>query len=209
MDLEQLKHTWQQLDPPPGQQTDLSAVLQRAMESSKRSIRRMKRNIILQSVTMLVVYALAYTQFYGRFRLPVGILYGLTTGVFSIYYRKKYLLLKSMEDSDGKEDVMASLNGKLAVLRRYLRFYSIASILALPIGIIFIVAVRWYYQRPYFYSFPGHRFLPGQELWVLACWTFCTILLTIPCIYLSRWHVHRSYGRYIRLLEEDLRELEE
>lgn len=207
MDLEQLKNTWQQLDPPPGQDGGLSAVLQKAMASSKRSIRRMKRNIIGQSVTMLVVYALAYTQFYGRFRLPVGILYGLTTSIFSIYYYKKYRLLKSMEQGD--EDLLSSLSGKLAILRRYLRFYSVASLLALPAAVIFIVVIRWHYQRPYFYSFFGLRFAPGQEWRVLACWAVCTVLLTIPCIYLSRWHIHRTYGRYIRSLTEDLRELKE
>lgn len=207
MDLEQLKNTWQQLDPPPGQEGDLSSVLQKAMASSERSIRRMKRNIMLQSVTMLVVYALAYTQIYGRFRLPVGILYGLTTGIFSIYYYKKYRLLKSMERAN--EDLLSSLSGKLAILRRYLHFYSVASLLALPVAVVFIIVIRWYYQRPYFYSFFGLRFHPGQELWILACWAVCTVLLTIPCIYLSRWHIHRTYGRYIRSLTEDLRELRE
>jgi hypothetical protein len=209
MDLEQLKHTWQQLDPSPTEQTDLSGVLQKAVASSEGSIRRMKRNVILQSATMLIVFALAYTRIYGRFRLPVGILYGLTIGIFSIYYRKKYLLLKSMERAGRNEDMRTCLSGRLATLRRYLRFYSVTSVLALPVALIFIVVVRWYYQRPYFYSFLGHRFHPGQELLVLACWAICTVALTVPCIYLSRWHIHRRYGRYIGLLEEDLRELEE
>jgi hypothetical protein len=208
MDLDQLKHTWGELDPPPGQQADLSAVLQKAMESSGRSVRRMKRNVLAQSATMLVVFALAYTRIYGQFRLPVGILYGLTIAVFSIYYRKKYLLLKSMERAGTDGHMLASLTGKLTLLRRYLRFYSLASLLVLPIAMIFIVLVRWYYQRPYFYSFLGHPFLPGQELWILCCWGMATVLLMIPCIYLSRWHIRRRYGRYIRSLEEDLRELE-
>ena len=187
MDLEQLKESWERLDP--GGKQDIQKVLQTAMASSGRSIRRMKRNILLQAATMLVAFGLAYTQMYGRFRLPVGILYGVTTGIFCVYYYKKYRLLQSI----GNQDMRTALRGKLTLLRRYLRFYATASILALPVAVAFIVLLCWYYQLPSF----------------IAWWALGTLPLTIPCIYLSRWHIHRTYGRYIRLLEEDLKELEE
>lgn len=187
MDLEQLKASWEELTP--GGKQDLQAVLQKARASSDRSIRRMKRNILLQAATMLVAFGLAYTQMYGRFRLPVGVLYGITTGIFSVYYYKKYRLLQSI----GNQDMRTALRDKLTLLKRYLRFYSMASILALPVAVVFVVVIRWYYQLPLF----------------IAWWALGTLPLTIPCIYLSRWHIQRTYGRYIRLLEEDLKELEE
>jgi hypothetical protein len=209
MDLEQLKYSWEQLEREPLPPIDLSSLLREAALSSGEPIRKMKRNVITQSVTLIVVYAAAYTQFHGALRLPVGILYGVTVGVFSVYYRQKYLLLRSMETVNKDEDMLTFFTRKVAQLRGFVRFYSASTFVSLPLAMIFVPTLYWFYQRPFFYILPGLHFHPGQEGWVIACWAGATLVLAIPCHYLSKAHIHRRYGRYIEWLENDLRELQE
>jgi hypothetical protein len=209
MELDELKSSWNALEPPPpGTETELSLLLRNAEAAAGEPVRAMKRNVLRHSITLVIVYVVSFTQIQPVFRLPVGVLYSLTLLVFLIYYWKKYSLLKHMETAPRDKDMVTCLSNQLIRLKNLLRFYARSRYFMIPVAVVFLLACLWYYSRPYFYAFPGHTFLPGQEIGVLASWLGVTILLTVPSIFLSSWFMHLRYGQYIQQMEQDLQELQ-
>jgi hypothetical protein len=208
MELDQLKSSWKELDksPPPG--VDLPTLLKQAERSAAGPLHRMKRSAVRGGIGVVVIYALAYTQFHGPMRIPVGIFYAVVALLTTVYYVGKYRLLRSMETIDSNQDMTAFFEGKLRRLRGYLRFNTQ---LCFPImlGVMWFVCwLLWAYERTDFYIFLTIRFHPGQEGWIVLGWTLCALVLVVPTFYFTRWYLYRYYGRYVDMLEENLRELQ-
>lgn len=207
MELDQLKDSWRQLDDAPPLPVDLPTLLARAERSAAGPLRRMRRSVVRQAVCLVVVYALAYTQFHGPERIPVGIFYGLMILTAGVYYRKKYRLLKGMEQIHPDEDMITNFTQKLERFKGLVGLELWITYMLLLIVMWFVCWLLWAYQRPDFYSFMGIRFHQGQEALVVAGWTVCAGLSMWPGYYVTRWYSRWRYGDHVGALEETLREL--
>lgn len=209
MELDQLKDSWRQLDDAVPPQMDLPALLARAERSAAGPLRRMKRSVLRQVTSLVVVYVLAYTQFQGPTRVPVGIFYLVMMLTAGIYYAQKYRLLKSMENIPPDEDMVTNFTRKLQRFKSLLRLHRWITCALLLIVMWFVCALLWVYQRPDFYVFLGYHFHPGQEAWVVLGWTLVAVVLMVPGNYIGDYFLQLRYGRHVEKLEETLNELQQ
>ncbi|TDW96533.1 hypothetical protein EDB95_4364 [Dinghuibacter silviterrae] len=209
MELDQLKDSWRQLDDAPPLRVDLPALLQKAERAAAGPLRRMKRNVLLQSVTLVIVYVLAYTQFQGPERIPVGVFYLLMILTAGVYYGKKYRLLKNMENIRADEDLLTNFTHQLERFKSLIGLELWITYMLLLLVMWFVCWLLWAYQRHDFYSFLGLPLHRGQEALVVGGWTLCAFALMVPGHYVTIWYNQRRYGRHIDALEKTLQELEQ
>jgi len=208
MDLEQLKDSWKQLNVPPSPSMDLPSIIRERGRAAEESVRKMKRNVLLEAIFLVLVYGGAISRIQEpTMNKPLGVMFALAMVLFIIYYAKKYLLLKSMDIINGHEDMYHFLAKKLALLKNYIRFYWIFSFVFALLAFAYIILLEWIYQRPRFYIVMGHTLHPGQEWIILLCWLLLIALLLLPTYVISMWFMNRNYGRHIRELESILKEM--
>lgn len=209
MELDQLKESWKALDKAPPLPADLPTLLEKAERAAERPLRRMRRNIVRETIAIVVIYVIAFLQFEGPIMLPVGLFYAAMTSVALTYFFMKYRLLRGMETISADEDVFTHFSRKLRRLRSFLRFYMAVTFVLVIITMWFVSWLLWIYKRPAFYGLFGVHFHPGQEFWVVAGWTLIGLVLMIPGYYLARWCAYCFYGKYIDELEGSLRDLQQ
>ena len=207
MELDQFKESWRALDDAPPLPADLPTLLERAERAAARPLRRMKRNLIKEAIFLVVVYALAYTAFQGPIRVPVGIFYIIAILTAAIYYTMQYKTIRSMESISSEEDVVSYFSKRVRRLRGFLRFNMRLTYVLVVVVMWFVCWVTWKYDRPHFYRFAGIRLHPGQEVLIVIGWTLVGVIMMVPAHFAARWVNYRLYGRYIDMLEENLKEL--
>jgi hypothetical protein len=209
MELDQLKDSWRKLDDAPPVRVDLPALLARGERSAAGPIRRMKRNVISQAISLVLVYACAFAQMPGMEKVPVGIFYALMILTAGVYYRKKYRLLREMENIGADEDMVTNFTQKLERFKRLIGLELWITYMLLLIVMWFVCWLLWAYQRNDFYSFLGLPLHKGQEALIVGGWTICAFVLMVPGHYITRWLNRRRYGDHIGELEETLKELQQ
>lgn len=207
MELDQLKDPWRQLGDTPPPRMDLADLLRKAEKSAVRPLRRMKRVVISQAVSLVAVYILAFSQFQGTQRVAVGWFYLLMVGTAAIYYVRKYRLLRQMERIRPDEDMVTNFTVKLRRFKQLLMLERWIACVLMMIVMWFVCWLLWDTQRQNFYRFLGIHFHPGQEAWVILGWTVCGIALSWPAQLITRWTNRWRYGAHIGELEKTLEEL--
>jgi hypothetical protein len=198
MELDNLKEIWKGLDDkktPVGSNEEILSMLQK---KSKRPIARMKRNLLVEMVSVIIIYS-ASTAYYfmawsGRY-WEIGLMFFLA-GVFCVfYYYRKYKLLNSMECVAC--EVKSNLQRQLTTLEKYVRLYFITGVVLTPIAYFFAGFII-------FVKTPGNSYNLNQYL----IFTAIGIVITIACYYLNVWYVNKLYGQHVRKLKEILSEME-
>lgn len=207
MELDQLKDPWRQLDDAPPLRMDLPSLLEKAERAAVRPLRRMKRVVITQAVSLVVVYALAFATFSGGEQLAVGIFYLLMILTAGAYYLRKYRLLKEMERIRPDADMVTNFTEKLDRFKKLLGLEQWITYILMEIVMWFVCWLLWAFQRQDFYRFAGIQLHPGQEALVVLGWTICGLALGWPAQYITRWVNRRRYGAHIEELEKTLGEL--
>lgn len=198
MELDNLKEIWKGLDDkrtPVGSDEEILSMLQK---KSQRPIAKMKRNLIIELVSVVILYSatIVYYLVAWRGRYWELSLMMFLVGLFCIfYYYRKYNLLNKMECVAC--EVRSNLQRQLITLEKYVKLYFITGTLLTPIAYIitgFII----------FTKTPGQSYDTNSYLIFAAI----GILLTIAIYFVNIWYVNKLYGQHVRKLKEVLREME-
>ena len=202
MELETLKTLWQEQETPSLAESSGEQLLALLQRRSGGPIARMRRNLRLEVVLMIVAYIPCIVFYWLAFDGKMAGVSWLFVGAllfFYVYYYRKNQLLKKMQCVSC--EVRSNLAGQLKTLRRYIRFYFWASTLIVPVMVFiaFEIALRGRdLDQP---PFNWGRGLPL----LLALIAVTTTII----YYFNRWYINKLYGRHIRKLQELLREMDE
>ncbi|HEY4206570.1 MAG TPA: hypothetical protein VGM31_07155 [Puia sp.] len=210
MELDSLKYAWRTLDArhaPDKSPAEIRALLQRR---SGGIVARMRRNLLGELILIAATYTPAilfyFLDFEGKLS-GIAWLFILLLATFSVYFYKKYQLLKAMQCTGCS--LHGSLRQQVATLKKYIRFYIWSGTMIVPV----MVLLTWFIIRQQFPATPGadlYYQLSGTPWWQQPfVWTILLLPLTVGIYFVNWWYVHRLYGRHIGKLQDLLREMEE
>ncbi|MGB8194295.1 MAG: hypothetical protein WCF67_20355 [Chitinophagaceae bacterium] len=206
MELEQLKNIWAK-DSGPQQKQD-EYLLSLLGKRSNGPIAKMKRNLRLELIGVIVLYGLCIVYYFfafeGRmveiswFMLGIGLL-------FMVYYYRKNKLLNNMQCVACQ--VKSNLELQLGTLEKYVRFYLISGNILIPVTMLMVgyVVIVLYPERIH----SSRNFNSPEMQSLIIKFLIMTVAVTIAMFFLNRWYVNRLYGRHVKKLRETLKEMKE
>src|SRR6266480_715922 len=199
MELEQLKNLWQQ---EPAHQKKDEQLLSLLRRRSRNPIARMKRNLLFELISVIVLYGFTiiyyFIAFHGRMSEVSWFMIGIAL-FFFIYYFRKNKLLSQMECISCQ--VRSNLQRQVSTLEKYIQFYLIAGTALIPLTILFfswIIYLKFPLKQNSVF-FPSAAF----EWWQTSLvWIGGVCISTILAYYLNKWYVGKLYGNHIRKLKQ-------
>lgn len=204
MELDQLKEMWSDM----GQsktstsEKELQSIIQK---SSKSPIAKMKRNLFIEMVIVVVLYTWSTIYYFMTFDgaiLSIAWLMLFTGVLFMIYYFFKRKLLNQMECVTG--EVKANLQLQVKTLEKYIRLYLVAGTLMFPFIMITAGVIIFLFDPKMQTNSPHISFWP----FFLALIIFSAVL-TIPMYFLNKWYVRKLYGQHAEKLKKIVNEMSE
>jgi hypothetical protein len=198
MELDNLKAIWKAQDTVPEIQPDMQQLLQK---KSGGHIARMRRNVRIEALAMLVSYIpciiLYLAWFDGRLWF-ISLMMSVILVCYFVYFLRKDRLLRKMQCVTC--EVRSNLARQVKILEKYLRFYLWTTTLVIIISwAIAYIAIRYALQ---FRGLVVPKWL-GPVL----------LILLIPCSigihYLNKRYFNKLYGRDTQKLKDLLREMDE
>lgn len=207
MELDQLKEMWgdvgtKQINT---SEEELQILLRK---KSKSPIAKMKRNLLVELVAVLVLYiftiAYYFTQYSGGMQWNAWLL--LFIGVlFLFYYQRKHKLLNSMECVSC--EVKSNLKTQLIILEKYVRFYLLAGTALFPFAMIATGLIVFFYSPDIAKDITDPS---GKFVWIFtAVLVLCSAVLTVPMYFLNKWYVRKLYGQHVERLKIIVEEMNE
>jgi hypothetical protein len=193
MELDDLKHIWQNAGEESQPSMDAEALLRLTKQSSQNIIERLVRNIWYElMVSIFVVIAwFYYTLFYAEERWRIG---GLTMGIFMIaslgFYLWGLFRLKSISMTD--ISLKESLTQLIKQFKLYIKAYTWLNILLIP-----------------FANFLGAYLIFSPLEAGLKTSAMIAVGMAPLMWWLMRWYINRLYGQHLTRLESILQELNE
>lgn len=208
MELEQLKEMWNSADEQhkASSAEELQALLRKKSQSP---IAKMKRNLFLELIVVVVLYTLIIVYYFlnfsgGMLALPVFLF--LIGVVYVFYYIRKNKLLKQMECNSC--EVKANLNMQVKTLEKYVRFYLLAGTAIFPLTMIVASCIVLFYS-PQSQQYPSALQSKQFLLLFAAILIAATTLFTIPIYFINKWYVRKLYGQHIERLKSIVDEMDE
>jgi uncharacterized membrane protein len=205
MELEQLKNIWTRETGP--QDKKDGYLLSLLSKPSNSPIAKMKRNLWLELIAVIVLYGACVVYylfaFHGKMKelswlmLVMGLL-------FVIYYYRKNKLLNNMQCISCR--VKSNLELQLGTLEKYVRFYLLFGNIALPVTMIIVgyVVLVLYPERLH----SSKTLFHSSSMQSLAIkYIFITAVLSVGASFLNRWYVNRLYGQHVKKLREIVNEM--
>lgn len=204
MELDQLKEMWSGLEEskPSTSKQELQSIMQK---KSKSPIAKMKRNLFVEMIFIIVLYSLSIIYYFMQFKgaiLSVAWLMLFIAILFMIYYFNKRKLLQQMECVSG--EVKTNLQHQVKTLEKYIKLYLIAGTLMFPFVMITAGVIIFLFD-PKMQANPAH----------LSFWPFFLLLLvvslvaTIPMYFLNKWYIRKLYGQHAEKLKQIVNEMSE
>lgn len=207
MELDQLKEMWGDVGTKKSNtsEEELQILLQK---KSTSPIAKMKRNLLVELIAVLVLYIIVITYYFIQYRggmqwnawflLAIGVLY-----VF--YYQRKRKLLNSMECITC--EVKSNLKMQLNTLEKYVRFYLIAGTALFPVTLMATGLIMFFYSP----EISKDLTVPsGKVVWIFtAVLVFLSAVLTVPVYYINKWYVRKLYGQHVERLKVIVNEMNE
>lgn len=206
MELDQLKEMWGKVESSSTQtsEQELQAMLQK---KSKSPIAKMKRNLTIEMWVVVALYAWIIIDYIISFKgliLMIPLLFFIIGAGFIVYYVRKRKLLHQMECVTC--EVKSNLQLQLKILEKYIRFYLLAGTALVPITLIFMCTVLFFYA-PEVQQVKAKEPLPfGYFLLAVG---IISIVLTIPVYFLNKWYVRKLYGQHAEKLKQIVNEMNE
>jgi len=206
MELDQFKSMWQKEASPPKASEHMLPLLSRR---SNNPIARMKRNLLVELIAIVVLYGftIVYYAVAFRGRLNEVSWFMITIALFFfVYYYRKNKLLNEMECVSCQ--VKSNLERQVKTLEKYIRFYLIAGTVLIPLTILFFSLIL-YWKLP---VIPTSVFFPrkGFPVWeTTSAWILVVLVSTVLAYYLNKWYVRKLYGNHVKKLKELLAEMDE
>jgi hypothetical protein len=205
MEIDHLKELWQQQEPEKVPEN----IGQLLGKKSNGPIAKMKRNLLIELIIVVVTYGIViiyfFTAFSGRLN-SLAWVYLFIGLVFIIYFARKNRLLNEMECMSCQ--VRSNLSKQVAVLEKYVRFYLVAGTAIIPLLALY----------SYLVLIPQSRYVNGSRnlsqsgmsfVLEIFIWLGVTVLLTITFYYLNKWYVKKLYGNHINKLKLMLEQMED
>lgn len=193
MELDDLKHIWQNAGEESQPSMDAEALLRLTKQSSQNIIERLVRNIWYELVVSIfvVIAWFYYTLFYAEEHWRIG---GLTMGIFMIaslgFYLWGLFRLKSISMAD--ISLKESLTQLIKQFKLYIKAYTWLNILLIP-----------------FANFLGAYLILSPLEAGLKTSAMIAVGMAPLMWWLMRWYINRLYGQHLKRLESILQELNE
>jgi hypothetical protein len=204
MELEQLKELWGSAVPV--KETNENDLQQMLRQKSKSPIAKMKRNLLIELVFIIVLYVYVAVYYFINFKggvLSIAWMMIAVALLFIVYYYKKRKLLNQMECVSC--EVKSNLSMQLQTLEKYTRLYLIAGTALFPVALIFTGLVTFFYSP----EITKANIKDPAFFWItLGMLVFVAIVLTIPMYFINKWYVNKLYGQHVKKLKDILNEME-
>ncbi len=193
MELDDLKHIWQNAGEESQPSMDAEALLRLTKQSSQNIIERLVRNIWYELVVSIfvVIAWFYYTLFYAEEHWRIG---GLTMGIFMIaslgFYLWGLFRLKSISMAD--ISLKESLTQLIKQFKLYIKAYTWLNILLIP-----------------FANFLGAYLIFSPLEDGIKTSAMIAVGMAPLMWWLMRWYINRLYGQHLARLESILQELNE
>lgn len=193
MELDDLKHIWQNAGEESQPSMDAEALLRLTKQSSQNIIERLVRNIWYELVVSIfvVIAWFYYTLFYAEEHWRIG---GLTMGIFMIaslgFYLWGLFRLKSISMAD--ISLKESLTQLIKQFKLYIKAYTWLNILLIP-----------------FANFLGAYLIFSPLEDGIKTSAMIAVGMAPLMWWLMRWYINRLYGQHLKRLESILQELNE
>lgn len=207
MELDEIKNIWQQEKPSSNKKDE--QLLSLLGKQSNNPIARMRRNVWIELIAVIILYGAAVIFYFVAFRgrLQEASWFMIVIAVFFIiYFYMKNRLLGKMECLACH--VKSNLQLQVKTLEKYIRFYLIAGTILIPVTLLFFSWLIYYKLsfRPSTVFFPGE----GYVWWKTALVWLGIIAVSSYFSYLmNKWYVNKLYGKHIQKLKNLLTELDE
>jgi hypothetical protein len=204
MELDQLKEMWSDV----GQsktstsEQELQAMLQK---KSKSPIAKMKRNLFIEMVIIVVLYTWSTIYYFMKFNgaiLGIAWLMLLTGVLFMVYYFRKRKLLQEMECVSC--EVKSNLQLQVKTLEKYIWLYLVGGTLMFPFIMITSGVIIFFFDSKIQTSSVHISFWSFFLVLVLV-----SAILTIPMYFLNKWYVRKLYGQHAEKLKQIVNEMSE
>ena len=210
MELNNLKEIWKELDQEIVQQRNSGQIAAILKKRSRSPIARMKRNLLLEFILVVVLYGCSSLYYFIAFnsRLAEISWFMIVTGLFFIiYYARKNKLLNEMQCVSCQ--VRSNLEKQISTLEKYIRFYLITGTLLPPVSVIFL-GILLTIKMPNPLKSTIFYVSPSNPLWrVMMVWIIALIVITTLMYFCNVWYVKKLYGKHIQELKMILREMKE
>lgn len=207
MELDQLKEMWGDVGTQQGNtsEEELQILLRK---KSMSPIAKMKRNLLVELVAVLVLYILTigyyFTQYSGGMQWNAWLLVVIAV-LYLLYYQRKRKLLNSMECITC--EVKSNLKMQLNTLEKYVRLYLIAGTALFPVAMIATGLIVFFYSPEITKDIKDPS---GKFVWVFtALLVLFSAVLTVPIYFLNKWYVRKLYGQHIERLKTVVNEMNE
>ena len=206
MELDQLKDIWKKESSQVKEDEQLKTLMSRR---SNNPIARMKRNLLLELIAIIVLYGFTIAYYAYAFEGKMNEVSWFMIGIalcFFVYYFRKNKLLNQMECLSCQ--VKSNLQKQVNTLEKYVKFYLVAGTALVPLTIFFF---SWliYVKSP---GIAPSVFFPSAVYpwWQTAiAWTAFVGIFTVLIYFLNRWYIKKLYGNHIQKLKELLTEMNE
>lgn len=204
MELDNLKDLWRDLDQKEVHQNTDEQIVMILQKKSQSPIARMKRNLLLELIAVIILYSLAIWYFLatamGRY-WEIALLLLSAGVVFIFYYYRKNKLLGEMQCLTC--EVRSNLQKQLITLEKYVQFYFVSGIILTPVA-YFASGLIVLFKSPVQNAAAG--FTESGEYIVFI---IIGLLITIGSYFLNKWYIKKLYGQHIKKLKELLLQMDE
>ena len=204
MELDNLKDLWRDLGQKDTHQNSDEEIVMMLQKRSQSPIAKMKRNLLLELVAVIILYSLSIWYFLatsmGRY-WEIALLLVLVGIAFIFYYYRKNRLLGKMQCVTC--EVKSNLLQQLTTLEKYIQFYFVLGLVLTPVA-YFASGLIVLYKSPV-----GNVTLAFTSSRWYMLFIALGLVTTIGSYFLNQWYIKKLYGQHIKKLKELLQQTEE
>lgn len=204
MELDQLKTLWKHADEklPTLSDTNIEEILR---HRSRRPIARMKRNLKLEIIFLIILYIPLIWYFaidYKKIYIYYDIVLIVAALSFLMYARYKYMLLDKMECAacEVKSNLSVRVNMLEKLVKLYFYWGNISAVLGYLISIV-ISYIGLFSER-------GEK-IPVPSILEITILVSIGAVFVLFAYFVNRWYIFKLYGQHIQNLKTLLYEMDE
>ena len=212
MELEALKEIWREAGDKTSSQPANAEIIGMLNKSSQSPIAKMKRNVLKETVLVIVLLGGIAIYYFIAFKSQFNIIAWFYTGLavlFGLYYYRKWKLLDGMQCVACQ--VKSNLQRQVQALESYIRFYLLAGTVVVPLIFVFLGLI-FYYKFPagaFYIIFPPIYKSTRAVIGASIIWVISLSLVSLVTFCGNRYFINRLYGRHIRQLKQILDQMED
>ncbi len=197
MELETLKDIWQQQS---SRDPDIAGreIFRMAASGSKTPVALMKRNLKMELLMVLALYAFAIVYYLVATTYAwIAVFLGALLILYFFYYSRKKSILDQM--TGYSYSIRNHLETQIRLLKHYMKWYGWVAAICTPM-IFILVLFAWYGDNPLAWYQPGNRMF-------YLLFAGMGVAFSVISFLVNKWYVYQLYGKHIATLKKMLEEL--